>query len=1087
MLHLNNRAMDSEVESRLEHMMRHTSDLLRENITSIQIQTSTIAQNELVRNGLIDTQERYRYLPVMFRSLGRVSGSQTLARVSLLDFMGNEIISNNVDPGHTIPGLAMNHTLEEGKDVLVLDMNGLLYATPIFIHGFVEGSIATSMNYSSLQDLFVDWDRLNYAVSLQDEQGNGLLTNLFYKDHAGSDQINNNPDWVTLTRQCSIPGLENYYLIVGLPHTIAYASGINLRNQMLISLGLALFFAMSAVIMSARMTARPIRQLEADVSFMAGKKDLSLRLPVAGVSEIQNLAQSFNLTLASLEQVYTSKKRQDQLLSGSTAVIYSAPPDKFQVSFISSNVYSILGYTSQDILDNEQWWLDNLHPEDREQVLETETRWYDSNAPHPLVMNYRFRHALGHWIWIEDRIQAIKSNDGKILEEIGSLVDISARKKAQEKIKINEEKYRSLVEQSVDMVFLHDLHGNIIDINQAAISQTGYSRQELLSMNVFDLHPDASSKNKIIDVWADWQPGESQTVEAIHKCKNDTHVSVEVTTGKISIGREHFILALVRDITQRKQAEQQLIMARDAAQAASKAKSEFLANMSHEIRTPMAGILGALDMLSSRVKDPFSQRIIAMTLESAGSLHQIINDILDLSKVEAGKMDIQEKEFNPEAIVHRVIELYSIEAQKKNIELIREIDSDLPMLVKGDPYRLEQVLNNLVSNAIKFTDRGTVTVSVRLVDHDHNSSEVSFAVEDTGTGIAEEFTQKIFDSFSQADLTYGKKHQGTGLGLTICKNLVHLMGGEITVSSRLNQGSIFTFSLPLSIVRQTPQQEQNSETALSPGTEPLPLRVLIAEDMALNQEYIQYLLNQKGYLTEIAENGRQAVDLFRQGRFDLILMDIQMPEMDGLEAMREIRKLESNPGLPEFQNSRIPVIALTAYAMNEDRERFIAAGMDGYVSKPVNPEILFEEINRLVKYPVHADSKSSVIAPEETEHQPAPEQSSLFDFNEIDEKYAGNRQFWQKMFTRFVDEELDSYIHNLKKAAEKDDMDNLFALAHKLKGGLGTLCASDAAEAAANLDGAVRNKEIEKIPEAMQELLEELKKVNSFRNSLSSP
>jgi signal transduction histidine kinase/ActR/RegA family two-component response regulator len=397
------------------------------------------------------------------------------------------------------------------------------------------------------------------------------------------------------------------------------------------------------------------------------------------------------------------------------------------------------------------------------------------------------------------------------------------------------------------------------------------------------------------------------------------------------------VVSVFRDITA---AERKLARATAAAEAASQAKSNFLAAMSHEIRTPLSGMLGMNSLL---LKTPLSaeQRSYARTIRSSGkTLLTLINDILDLSKIEAGRLDLVIDEFEPRHLVESVAASVETRVREQGLALNVRFSTDVPKILVGDESRLRQVLLNLVGNAVKFTEQGSVTIDVSHRDLDGDQVELGIAVCDTGPGIAPEVLPNLFQRFMQADSGITRRYGGSGLGLAISWDLVTLMGGRIDVETDVGKGSTFRVSVPLLRARST--EPLVTDSLLDPGTDMVQgLHVLVAEDNDVNQIVISALLSQLGHTCDVASDGLEAVARARSGTYDLVLMDIQMPNLDGMAATRQIRALGGAAG-------SVPIVALTANAMVQEREAYLAAGMEGHVSKPIDVNELVRVMARVV-------------------------------------------------------------------------------------------------------------------------------------------
>jgi PAS domain S-box-containing protein len=502
----------------------------------------------------------------------------------------------------------------------------------------------------------------------------------------------------------------------------------------------------------------------------------------------------------------------------------------------------------------------------------------------------------------------------------------------------SDEKFRILFEQSSDAYFI--LAGDVvIQCNATAARMLRAPAPDtLIGLPLFTLAPERQPDGKSSAEMAE----EARRIlkaqglyrrDWIHRRLDGTEFSVEVTLTPIRIGHRILTLAIWHDLTDRRLFESALEKARDEAQAAARLKSEFLATMSHEIRTPMNAVIALTELL---LDTPLSseQKGFVDTIHVAGeALLATINDILDFSRIEAGRLEMENGNLDLQSAADECVRLVSETARQKALPIHVEIDPQIPEKLRGDGRRLKQVLLNLLANAVKFTERGEIRLSVASELRQCETTRLRFVVADTGIGIPPPAQAQIFEPFRQSDASTTRRYGGTGLGLAIAKRLVELMGGEIGVESQPGVGSRFWFTLPFAIAAQAePVEAKPAAPAFSAHTG----RILVAEDNPVNQKVTRALIHKLGYEVDIAPDGLQAVAAVRATSYDAVLMDCNMPGMDGFEATRKIRASES--GGP------VPIIALTAHALDGDRDKCIAAGMDDYLAKPIRLETLKEKL-----------------------------------------------------------------------------------------------------------------------------------------------
>jgi PAS domain S-box-containing protein len=571
------------------------------------------------------------------------------------------------------------------------------------------------------------------------------------------------------------------------------------------------------------------------------------------------------------------------------------------------------------------------------------------------------QHKDGTAVPVELSVSAVCVGDRRLFMAL--VHDISERKRAEDIVRRSEIHFRALIENASDIIVIINDDGTFRYGSPSLDRVLGYQPEELIGRPATDLiHPeDVSSFVDRLTAAVEMRVA-SGGMEARVRHKDGSWRVLEAMGTKLPDEKAAggFVVN-ARDITVRKQAEGELHEAKLAAEVANRAKGEFLANMSHEIRTPMNGIIGMTDLALGTSLSGEQREYLELVKVSAESLLALINDILDFSKIEAGKLEFEQVGFGLRACIDSTQKALALRAEEKGLRLACGVGPDVPDAVVGDPGRLRQILVNLVGNAIKFTERGEVAVQVesrRLTVESpqptaaglHSPFELHFSVRDTGIGVGPGKQALIFDAFQQGDTSTARNYGGTGLGLAICSKLVRMMGGRLWLESELGRGSTFHFTARFDVQPHAADPKRAAHPMLvrltqsEPSAPSRPLHILVAEDNIVNQKLAVRLLEKAGHTVAVAATGREALALVERDVFDAVLMDVQMPEMDGIEAVAAIRARERRNG------AHLPIIAMTAHAMKGDRERCLAAGMDDYVCKPIQRQALTEALERVVPH-----------------------------------------------------------------------------------------------------------------------------------------
>jgi PAS domain S-box-containing protein len=639
-------------------------------------------------------------------------------------------------------------------------------------------------------------------------------------------------------------------------------------------------------------------------------------------------------------------RRRFRLITESTSDVIWMMNLKMKETYVSPSIVLLTGYavgefkklpfTKKYSLKTGKVFLETISTQINE-VLNSNT--YNPDLSKICEVEYVCKN--GQLIWTEVKTSILYDENDDLFGIIGVTRDITERKEAEKSLRESEKNFRQLTENINDAFWLSSLEGNIY-INPASKDIWGCTAEIMYnssSMNLLFIHPDDSERiNNVLN---------SNTYKK-NKIFNEQYriINPDGTIRWIWVrnfpvfdtnGNIYRIGGIATDITEQL-ANEELSKNIEIAERTTKLKQQFLANMSHEIRTPMTGVLGMIDLLMTTKLDQQQQEYTQTIKSSADGLLSILNDILLLSKMEAGKLELHPVNFNPRAMLEQIKILFDPLTKQKNIDLIIDIKNEIPEYIYADITRIKQIITNFISNAIKFTDNGSITLCFSFLNNLKSFLEFKVDVIDTGIGISTENQQKLFSVFSQVENTYKRNTEGIGLGLTICKELAYLMGGEIGLISSIGNGSDFWFTFLAKEVNKSEIFESEKQLIDYKNLK-LNFKILLVEDTVVNQKVISLMLSNVGCEIEIAKNGLIATEMFRENKYHLILMDIQMPVMDGVETVSFLRKKYQN--LP-------PIIGLSANAMEGDAEKYISLGMDDYLTKPIFANTLYDKILKWV-------------------------------------------------------------------------------------------------------------------------------------------
>lgn len=693
-----------------------------------------------------------------------------------------------------------------------------------------------------------------------------------------------------------------------------------------------------------------------------------------------------------------------------------------------------------------------------------ETKYRQALRGEPQYFEFKIDRKDAGEMWLEFYLNPIHYADGVIEEVSGIARDITRRKEAELSLRHSEELFRGIFENLQDIYCRINRLGEITMISQSVLKRLGYLPEEVIGHKIIEFFPDKKRIHSALIRLRKTKSLRNFEITMYRKDGTERQFMINMLMFTNDKGKPTEVAVLARDITELKRNELELLKSKEHAERSLKVKEGFLANMSHEIRTPMNGVIGMIDLLGETPLNPEQKDYVLTIKRSSETLLNILNDILDLSKIEAGKMELHEAPIAVEELLLKLVSLFGQTAKSKGNTLTYHIGPDIPKFIIADQTRLLQIMSNLTSNALKFTENGSVKVLLTLLKKEGLFHKIKVEVVDSGIGISATDKQILFTSFTQLDNSSRKSFGGTGLGLAISKQLCALMNGEIGVESTLGEGSTFwfTFETKETSIAQVSTITQLEDTPIEDVFADYHPLILLVDDNAVNRKVANEILKKSGCETDMAESGFKAIEMVEKRYhsdskgYDIIFMDIQMPDMDGVETTQELKKRFSK-GLP-------PIVAMTAYSMKEDRDRFMSQGMDDYIAKPIRAQTLVQKVRELMGNIENRklEQKQKEIAQEAM--VPVLDKEIIEQLNGI----GGADLVWS-VFDDFVTES-NELVAGALEAYKAGDIKTVKSNLHTLKGSGGTVGVSQVAEIARDAEWRLKSDDTSTLAEALPAL-----------------